>query len=149
MIQAEVEQRDVRLVAIDSLNGYLAAMPQEDHLILQLHELLSYLSQQGVATFIINPQHGLVGSMTSSIDISFIADTVLLLRFFEVQGRLRKAISVLKNRAGPHENAIRELRVDGQGVRVGKPLTAFHGVMSGTPQYVGEQAPLLEDRIVA
>ncbi|MBS0297592.1 MAG: AAA family ATPase [Proteobacteria bacterium] len=149
MILNEVEDRGVRMIAIDSLNGYLAAMPQEDHLILQLHELLSYLSQQGVVTFLINPQHGLVGNMTSTIDISFISDAVLLLRFFEAEGRLRKAISVLKNRAGPHEDAIRELRVDGRGVRVGQPLTAFHGVMTGTPRYVGEQDPLLEDRDLA
>lgn len=149
MILSEVEQRGVRMIAIDSLNGYLAAMPQEDHLILQLHELLSYLSQQGVVTFLINPQHGLVGTMTTNLDISFISDAVLLLRFFEAQGRLRKAISVLKNRAGPHEDAIRELRVDAQGVRVGQPLTAFHGVMTGTPRYVGEQEPLLEGRSLA
>ena len=149
MILDEVERRGARVVVIDSLNGYLAAMPQEDHLILQLHELLSYLSQQGVVTFLINPQHGLVGTMTSSLDISFIADAVMLLRFFEAQGRLRKAISVLKNRAGRHEDAIRELRVDAHGVRVGEPLTAFHGVMTGTPQYVGEDRPLLEERNLA
>jgi len=149
MILDEVERRGARVVVIDSLNGYLAAMPQEEHLILQLHELLSYLSQQGVVTFLINPQHGLVGTMTSSLDISFIADAVMLLRFFEAQGRLRKAISVLKNRAGRHEDAIRELRVDAQGVRVGEPLTAFHGVMTGTPQYVGEDRPLLEERNLA
>jgi circadian clock protein KaiC len=149
MILDEVERRGARMVVIDSLNGYLAAMPQEEHLILQLHELLSYLSQQGVVTFLINPQHGLVGTMISSLDISFIADAVMLVRFFEAQGRLRKAISVLKNRAGRHEDAIRELRVDAQGVRVGEPLTAFHGVMTGTPQYVGENNPLLEDRNLA
>jgi len=149
MILDEVERRGARVVVIDSLNGYLAAMPQEEHLILQLHELLSYLSQQGVVTFLINPQHGLVGTMTSSLDISFIADAVMLLRFFEAQGRLRKAISVLKNRAGRHEDAIRELRVDAHGVRVGEPLTAFHGVMTGTPQYVGEDRPLLEERNLA
>ena len=149
MILDEVERRGARVVVIASLNGSLAAMPQEDHLILQLHELLSYLSQQGVVTFLINPQHGLVGTMTSSLDISFIADAVMLLRFFEAQGRLRKAISVLKNRAGRHEDAIRELRVDAHGVRVGEPLTAFHGVMTGTPQYVGEDRPLLEERNLA
>ena len=145
-VRSEVEDRDVRMVAIDSLNGYLAAMPQEQQLILQMHELLSYLSQKGVVTFLINPQHGLVGSMSTSLNISYIADAVVLLRFFEAEGRIRKAISVLKNRGGMHEDTIRELRIDGSGVRVGAPLTQFKGVLTGTPEYTGSDSPLLEER---
>lgn len=145
-VRREVETRDIRLLAIDSLNGYLAAMPQEQQLILQMHELLSYLSQRGVATFLINPQQGLMGSMGANLDISYIADAVVMLRFFEADGRLRKAISVLKNRAGQHEDAIRELRIDSAGVRVGAPLVTFRGVLTGTPEYIGEPAPLMEDR---
>ena len=147
MVKREVERREARLIVIDSLAGYLAAMPQEQQLILQLHELLSYMNQQGVTTFLINPQHGMVGSMTSGgLNISYIADAVILLRFFEAGGRLRKAISVLKNRGGPHEDAIRELRIDYQGIRIGEPLTDFKGVLTGTPEYVGESRPLMEDR---
>ena len=145
-VRHHVEKRGVCMVTIDSLNGYLAAMPQEQQLILQLHELLSYLNQQGVVTFLINPQHGLLGSMQSSIDVSYVADAVLLLRFFEAEGRILKAISVLKNRAGAHEDTIREFRVDVDGVRVGEPLTAFNGVLTGNPEYTGESLPLMEDR---
>jgi circadian clock protein KaiC len=147
MVKRQVELREGRLIVIDSLAGYLAAMPQEQQLILQLHELLSYLNQQGVTTFLINPQHGMVGSMSAGgLNISYIADAVILLRFFEAGGRLRKAISVLKNRGGPHEDAIRELRIDYQGIRIGEPLTDFKGVLTGTPEYVGESRPLMEDR---
>lgn len=145
-VQQEVEGRNARVIVIDSLNGYMAAMPQEQQLILQMHELLSYLSQQGVVTLLINPQHGLVGTMATSLNISYVADAVILLRFFEAEGRLRKAISVLKNRSGAHEDAIRELRVDSQGVRVGEPLQNFKGVLTGTPEYVGARTPLMEDR---
>jgi len=147
LIRKEVEERNCRMIVIDSLNGYLASMQQEQQLILQMHELLSYLAQQGVVTFLINPQHGLVGTMsTGSLNISYIADAIVLLRFFEAEGRLRKAISVVKNRSGLHEDAIRELRIDAQGVRVGDPLATFKGVLTGTPEYAGSPKPLLEDR---
>ena len=146
MVLREVEERGVRLVVIDSLNGYLSSMPQEQHLVLQLHELLSYLNQKGATTLLIMPQHGMVGNMSSPVDVSFIADTVILIRFFEAEGRIRKAVSVLKNRAGPHEDAIREFRIDRQGVRVGEPLVEFRGIMTGTPEYVGPRDPLMEDR---
>ncbi len=147
MVREEVEERHARFVMIDSLNGYVAAMPQEKQLILQLHELLSYLNQKGVVTFLINPQHGFFGSMaTHGFDVSYIADIVILLRFFESGGRIRKAISIVKNRGGRHEDAIREFRIDRMGIRVGKPLTDFRGVLTGTPEYIGEQPPLLEDR---
>ncbi|MXS19256.1 ATPase domain-containing protein [Pseudomonas oryzihabitans] len=145
-VRRDVEEDNCRMLVLDSLNGYLAAMPQEQQLILQLHELLSYLSQSGVVTFLINPQHGLVGSMTSSLDISYIADTVVLIRFFEAQGRLRKAISILKHRGGGHEDAIRELRIDTRGIRVGQPLVDFRGVLTGTPEYFGAKQPLMEER---
>ncbi len=145
-VRNEIEKSHVRMIAIDSLNGYLAAMPQEQQLILQLHELLSYLNQQGVVTFLINPQQGLVGTMQTNLNISYVADAVLLLRFFEADGRIRKAISVLKNRAGAHEDTIREFRIDAKGVRVGEQLIAFKGVLTGTPEYTGERSPLMEDR---
>jgi circadian clock protein KaiC len=146
LVRREVEQRNCRMIVIDSLNGYLAAMPQEQQLILQMHELLSYLALQGVVTFLINPQQGLLGSMSSNLNISYIADAVMMLRFFEADGRIRKAISILKNRAGAHEDAIREFRIDAQGVRVGEPLVAFKGVLTGTPEYTGDRNPLMEDR---
>lgn len=146
LVRREVEKRNIKMLVIDSLNGYMAAMQQERQLILQMHELLSYLSQKGVVTFLINPQQGLLGSMSTNLNISYVADAVLLLRFFEAGGRMRKAISVVKNRGGPHEDAIRELRIDVSGVRVGAPLTAFRGVMTGTPEYTGESKPLMESR---
>jgi circadian clock protein KaiC len=145
-VRARVEADHARVIVVDSLNGYLAAMPQEQQLILQMHEMLSFLNHKGVATFLVNPQQGLLGTMASNINISYVADAVLLLRFFEANGRIRKAISVLKNRAGAHEDTIREFRIDAAGVRVGDPLVAFEGVLTGTPQYVGERSPLLENR---
>lgn len=145
-VRGEVEGRGSRMIVIDSLNGYMAAMPQEQQLVLQLHELMSYLSQQGVVTFLINPQHGLVGSMATNLNVSYVADSVVLLRFFEADGRVRKAISVLKNRGGEHEDAIRELRIDRNGIRVGEPLSDFVGVLTGTPEFKGSREPLMEDR---
>jgi len=146
-ILREVEDRNVRIVVFDSLAGYMSAMPQEQQIVLQMHELLSYLNQQGVVTLLINPQTGLLGTMsTSGLNISYVSDAVILIRFFEAQGRIRKAISVIKNRGGPHEDAIRELRIDAQGVRVGDPLVQFKGVLTGTPEYVGDRGPLMEDR---
>jgi circadian clock protein KaiC len=146
MIRDEVERKNLRLVVIDSLSGYQAAMPQEKELILQLHELLSFLNQQGVATLLLNVQQGLVGGVEANFAVSYMADAVLLLRFFEAGGRVRKAISVLKNRGGAHENTIREFRIDHGGVRIGEPLTGFHGVLTGTPTYTGQAGPLLQER---
>lgn len=145
-VRNEVETRGSSLLVVDSLNGYMAAMPQEQQLILQMHELMSYLSQQGVVTFLINPQHGLMGSMSSNLNVSYVADSVILIRFFEAKGRLRKAISVMKHRGGAHEDTIRELRIDSQGVRVGEPLVDFRGVLTGTPEYYGAEQPLMEER---
>ncbi|WP_157220887.1 ATPase domain-containing protein [Flavisphingomonas formosensis] len=147
MVREQVDGRNAKVILIDSLNGYLAAMPQEQQLILQLHELLSYLNQAGVVTFLINPQQGFFGNMQGhGLDVSYVADVVILLRFFEAEGRIRKAISVVKNRSGAHEDTIRELRIDGEGVRVGEPLSAFKGILTGTPEYVGSRTPLMEDR---
>lgn len=149
MVRRHVEEQSARMVVIDSLNGYVLAMPQEKQLILQLHEMLSYLSQQGVTTFLLNPQAGLVDSIANgSLNTSYVADAVILIRYFEAEGRIRKAISVIKNRGGPHEDAIREMRIDAGGIRIGAPLTAFNGVMTGTPEYAGESGPLMEARDV-
>ena len=145
-VRNQVETRNCRMLVVDSLNGYMAAMPQEQQLILQMHELISYLSQQGVVTFLITPQSGLVGSMHSKLNVSYIADSVILIRFFEAQGRLRKAISILKHRTGAHEDAIREIRIDSQGVRVGEPLVNFRGVLTGTPELFGADPALMEER---
>ena len=146
-IRNAVERENCRVIVIDSLEGYLAAMPSSQPMVLQLHEMLSYLSHQGVATFVIHPQSGLMGvTQTDPLHISYIADAVVLTRFFEADGRLRKAISVIKNRGGSHEDSIRELRIDAQGLRVGAPLAEFRGVMTGTPVYAGSRIPLLEDR---
>jgi len=143
----EVKRRSVRMIVVDSLSGYLAAMAQEQQLILQLHELLAYLSHSGVLTLLINPQTGFFGSMQpDGLDVSYLADTVILLRFFEAAGRIRKAISIVKNRAGKHEDTLREMRIDDRGVRIGQPLSNFKGVLTGTPEYVGVEKPLMEDR---
>jgi circadian clock protein KaiC len=137
-----VTERNVSVVLIDSLNGYLQAMPQERFLPLEIHQLLSFLNQQGVLTILVMAQHGLVGAVESPIDLSYLSDAVLLLRFFEAQGKVRKAISVLKKRVGAHEDTIREFRLTAQGLLVGEPLTDFQGIMSGIPTYIGSQ-PIL------
>ena len=130
-----VENEGARCVIIDSLNGYLNAMPDELFLVLQLHELLTFLGQHGILTIVIVSQHGLVGtSMNSPADVSYLADTVLLLRHFEARGELRKAVSVLKKRTGRHEQSIRELIIGDAGVTVGEPLHRFHGVLTGVPR---------------
>jgi circadian clock protein KaiC len=144
---AEVETEAARVVVIDSLNGYLASMESEKALSAHLHELLSYLARRGVATLIIMTQQGLVGAhMAAPIDVSYIADAVVLLRFFEADGAMRKAISLLKKRTGTHEDTLRELRIDATGLRVGKVLREFRGVLTGSPEYHGAATPLLEDR---
>ncbi|WP_277182520.1 ATPase domain-containing protein [Caballeronia sp. BR00000012568055] len=144
IVKCEVEENNSRMIVIDSMNGYIAAMPQEKELILQLHELLSFLNQQGVTTFLINPQQGLVGTMNSgSLNISYIADAVILLRFFEAEGRVRKALSILKNRGNLHEDTIRELMISKRGLELSEPLARFSGVLTGTPTYTGGRGPLL------
>ncbi len=142
-IRHGVENEDWCIVVIDSLNGLLNSMSEEQALIMQLHEVLSYLNQAGVATFLVLAQSGLLGSaMTSPFDVSYLADNVLLLRYFEAGGEVRQAISVVKRRSGPHERSIREFKVADGKISIGKPLSEFFGVLTGTPEYKGGQ-PLL------
>jgi circadian clock protein KaiC len=143
LVRHAVEVDGARLIVIDSLNGYLNAMPDERFLILQMHELLSYLSQLGVLTLLVLAQHGLVGPMDTPLDISYLSDAVLMLRYFEYDGRVRRAVSVVKKRSGYHEHAIRELHLSSSGLKVGPPLEGFSGIFSGTPTYTGEKSPLL------
>jgi circadian clock protein KaiC len=139
LVRRAVGQDKNRLVVIDSLNGYLNAMPSEQFLTLHLHELLTYLGQQGVTTLLLLAQHGLVGSgLEGPVDASYLADTVLLLRYFEAAGELRQAISVIKKRTGKHERTIRELRFGDKGITIGEPLREFQGIMTGSPQFVGK-----------
>jgi circadian clock protein KaiC len=129
-----VERDGARVVVIDSLNGYLNSMPEERFLTIQLHELLTYLGRQGVTTMMVVAQHGLMGSgMQSPVDTSYLADSVVLLRYFEAGGSVRKAISVVKKRSGAHEGTIRELRFDAKGIHLSEPLTQFHGILTGIP----------------
>ena len=146
VIRGHVEERQVAVVVLDSLSGYQNAMPEEQFLLLQMHELLTYLNQQGVLTFLVLAQHGLVGHMQSPVDLTYLSDTVLLLRFFEAFGELRRAISVVKKRTGGHESSIREYRIDRSGLRVGAPLRDFSGIFTGVPTYVGGEGDLLENR---
>lgn len=132
-IKQRVEREEVRMVVIDSLNGFLHAMPDQRHLILQLHELLSFLNQQGVATIMVLTQHGFLGSMQSPMDLTYLADTVVLLRFFEHGGAVRQAVSVIKKRSGDHERTLREFKMVKNGIEVGEPLHGFHGVLTGVP----------------
>ena len=138
-----VEHEGYRVVIIDSLNGYMNAMPEERFLVLQMHELLSTLNQLGVITILVLAQHGLMGPMQTPLDISYLSDAVLMLRYFEAEGRVRRAISVVKKRSGAHEDAIREFRLTAEGVKVGPPLTEFQGILSGVPSYRGTASPLL------
>jgi len=136
-IRQAVETQGTRVVVLDSLNGYVNSMPQEEFLHLHLHELLSYLSQQGVMTVMVLAQHGLIGPMGTPIDVSYLADSVIITRFFEALGSIRKAISIIKKRSGPHEAAVRELSMGTGGVKVGPPLSEFQGVLTGVPSYLG------------
>ena len=136
-IVAAAENEGVRVVVLDSLNGYVNAMPQEEFLHLHLHELLTYLNQRGVLTLMTLAQHGLIGSMGAPVDVSYLADTVMLMRFFEAQGAIRKAVSVIKKRTGNHETTIRELRIRARGISLSEPLVHFEGVMTGVPKYLG------------
>jgi circadian clock protein KaiC len=141
IVQRSVETDGARVVVIDSLNGYLNAMPEGRFLILQMHELLTYLNQQGVLTILVLAQHGLVGPMNTPLDISYLSDAVLMLRYFEYRGMVRRAISVVKKRSGNHEHTIREFGLTPRGISVGPPLVDFRGIFSGTPEYTGESMP--------
>jgi circadian clock protein KaiC len=130
----------VRTVAIDSLNGYQAAMPEEQALVLHIHELLQFLNRRGVTSFLTVAQHGLVGDMKAPVDVTYLADTVVLLRYFEAAGRVRRAISVVKKRTSAHEDTIREYRIGPGGFQLGEPLTQFQGVLRGVPTLAGGHA---------
>ncbi|MDO9018466.1 MAG: gas vesicle protein GvpD [Deltaproteobacteria bacterium] len=143
-VRSAVEEHGARIVVIDSLNGYLQAMPAEDFLVIQLHELLTYLNQRGVVTILIATQHGLLGNgMTTPVDASYVADAVILLRYFEAGGSVRNAVAVMKKRSGCHERTIREFSLGPKGFEVGAPMEAFHGVLTGVPTYTGAAEPLM------
>ena len=141
-----VDTDRIKTVVIDSMNGYQAAMPEENSLILHLHELLQYLNRQGAATFMTVAQHGLVGDMQAPIDVTYLADTVILLRYFEAMGKVRRAISIIKKRSGMHETTIREFRISNRGLSMGEPLERFHGILRGVPSYAGTPATLIEGK---
>ncbi|MEJ0099542.1 MAG: ATPase domain-containing protein [Pseudomonadota bacterium] len=138
----DADGRPAKLIIIDSLNGYLNAMPEEKFLTAQLHELLSFLAQRGTVTILTVTQSGMVGNMVSPVDTTYLADNVILLRFFEAAGTVRRAISVVKKRNGPHERSIRELDMDSTGLLIGPPLANFHGILTGVPTYVGPDGTL-------
>jgi circadian clock protein KaiC len=133
-----VDVSGAKTVAIDSLNGYNAAMPNENALVLHIHELLQYLNRQGATTFLTVAQHGLVGDMKAPVDVTYLADTVILLRYFETLGRVKRAVSIIKKRTGWHEDTIREYRIAGRGLALGEPLDQFQGVLRGVPIFIGK-----------
>jgi circadian clock protein KaiC len=147
-ITQAVEPEDgpgVKVLVIDSLNGYVNAMPEERFLMIQLHELLSYVGRHDVATLIVMAQHGLIGlNPVTPVDTSHLADNVILLRFFEAAGRIRRAISAIKVRSGEHEDTIRELQIGPGGIHVGPPLLQFQGILTGEPQFLGDEDPLMK-----
>jgi circadian clock protein KaiC len=142
-VRERVERDPRGVVVIDSLNSYLNAMPAEQFLVMQMHELLAYLNRQGILSILVMAQQGLIGQMQSPIDLSYLTDTVVLLRYFEFHGAVKKAISVVKKRSGAHEETIREFRLGPNGVTVGPALSAFQGVLTGVPTYTGELDPLI------
>ena len=144
-----VDDKGVQVVVVDSLNGYQAAMPEERSLLLHLHELLQFLNRRGVSTFLTVAQHGLVGDMETPVDVTYLADTVILLRYFEATGRVRRALSVVKKRTGTHEDTIREFQISSKGLSVGPVLRNFQGVLRGVPTFIAadrsEDAAHLKD----
>ncbi|MDB5840385.1 MAG: circadian clock protein KaiC [Herminiimonas sp.] len=137
MLRRAVEEDDVAFVVIDSLNAYLQAMPGEKFLTLQMHELLSYLNQQGITTLLVLGQHGLIGEVRSDVDLSYLSDATVLLRFFEANGRLRRAVTAIKSRTNDHAQTIHELRLGSFGLQIGEPLEGFEGILTGLPTYRG------------
>ena len=144
IIRAEVESRKLSVLVIDSLNAYLQAMPDQRFLLAQMHELLTYLGQQGAATFLVMGQSGVVGDTLSPANASYLTDNMLLFRFFEAKGEVRKAISVVKKRRGSHEIAIRELKFGPEGITVGEALRQFQGVLTGVPIFTGAPSQLMQ-----
>jgi circadian clock protein KaiC len=142
-IRDAVERRSATMVVIDSLTGYLNAMPEENYLVLQMHEILNYLNRQGVVSLLLLANHGLVGQMTTPVDLTYLSDAIILLRFFESEGRIRRAMSVMKKRIGKHEDTIREFTITEQGLSVGEALSDFRGVLTGVPSYEGRKSSLM------
>jgi circadian clock protein KaiC len=142
-IRVDVEQKQAKVVVLDSLSGYMNALPNERFLLSQLHELLSYLAEYNVVTILVAAQKGTIGPVDTNSDASYLADTLILLRFFENQGSLKKAVSVVKHRKSSHEDTIRELQITPEGIRIGEVLTAFRGVLTGVPEYLGEPQDLM------
>jgi circadian clock protein KaiC len=141
-----VEKHKIALVVIDSINGYMQSMPEERLLPIQVHELLSFLSNNGVTCIMTLVQHGIFGNpVDEAAEVSYLADTVILMRYFEVNGTVRQAVSVVKKRSGDHERTIRECKVGSGGLNVGAPLRDFQGVLTGVPNYVGNTVPLMHD----
>jgi circadian clock protein KaiC len=145
-VRSAVEKKGIKTVVIDSLNGYRAAMPEENSLILHVHELLQFLNRQGTSTFLTVAQHGLVGDMQAPVDVTYLADTVLLLRYFEAMGHVRRAVSVIKKRTGYHETTIREFHLDKNGLTLGEPLDKFQGILSGVPSFVGGAMSVMQGK---
>jgi circadian clock protein KaiC len=142
-VRRAVEEQNASFIVVDSLNGYLNGMPSERFLLIHIRELLGYLGQKSVVTLMTLAQHGMLGSaMQSPVDVSFLADTVILLRFFEAAGTVRQAISVVKKRRGAHERTLREMRIGPTGMQIGEVLEEFEGVLTGVPRYRGKQAQL-------
>ena len=145
LIRRHVEQDGVSVVIIDSLSGYQHAMPEDQYMLLQMHEIVTYLNQQGVLTFLIVTQSGMVGNMHSPVDLTYLSDNVMLVRFFEADGEIRRALSVLKKRTGGHEPSIREFKIGSGGIEVGPRLSGFRGVLTGVPTYEGQLGLLERD----
>ncbi len=144
-VKPDQHGRKVTVVTIDSLNGYLNSMPHEQFLLIQLNDILQMLGRRGIVSFLITAQHGMMGSaMKTPVDASYMADNVLLFRFFESAGEIRQAISMVKKRTGKHERTIREFNLSEGGLQVGPPLTQFHGILSGTPTYQGDRDELIK-----
>ena len=145
MVSREVEENGAKVVIIDSVNGYMMATPQERYLTMQFHELLAYLNRNGVVSILVVGQYGLVGTMQTPIDMSYLSDTVILLRYFEAAGSVHQAISILKKRTGDHERTIREFKIGPGGLQLGEPLSGFQGVLTGVPVYRGEIGGLMKN----
>jgi circadian clock protein KaiC len=136
-VRESIEDFGAKTILIDSLTGYQASMPEEHSLILHMHELLQFCNRSGATTFLTVAQHGLMNEMRAPVDLTYLADTVILLRYFEAFSEVRRAVSVVKKRTGAHENTIREYRMGAKGLSLGEPLTNFHGVLRGVPEIVG------------
>jgi circadian clock protein KaiC len=148
MLRADVEAMGARFIVIDSLNAYMQSMPGEQYLILQMHELLSYLNGQGVTTVLILGQHGLIGEIRADVDLSYLSDATVMLRFFESNGRLHRAITAIKSRVSDHALTIHELRISAGGIEVGDALEGFEGVLTGLPTYRGA-TPMIRDDVAS